>query len=236
LGRKRIEIGLPAISSHGIEPQRSKDDYRGQSLPAAQYAVSSPNPPAPRIDGDEGRREPSSLYATHFSFVWRNLRRLGIPEASLEDAAQDAFLIIFRRWNTYDAHWSSLETWLFGILIRVASNYRRTFRRRMSWLVPWQTSSAEEPTSPDADSPSSKLEKRQTLALLDRALAGLDEKKRVVLLLGDVEELSVPQAAQVLSINVNTAYFRLRVARKCFQQSLNRILSNERHPRGGGQQ
>jgi RNA polymerase sigma-70 factor, ECF subfamily len=235
LGRKRIEIGPPVVSSNGIDGRRTKDDCRGQSLPAAKYAVSSPKPQASGLASEQGYREPSTLYTTHFSFVWRNLRRLGVPEASLEDAAQDAFLVIFRRWSTYDEQWSSLETWLFGILIRVASNYRRTFRRRMSWLVPWQGGYAEEPTSPDAESPSSRLERRQGLALLDRALDGLDEKRRVILLLVDVEELSVPQAAQVLSINVNTAYFRLRVARKCFQQSIDRILSNERRPRGGGQ-
>jgi hypothetical protein len=32
---------------------------------------------------------PESLYETHFDRVWRNLRRLGVEEAALEDAAQD---------------------------------------------------------------------------------------------------------------------------------------------------
>ena len=179
---------------------------------------------------------PSALYSSHFAFVWRNLRRLGIPESALEDAAQDAFLVVHRRWSTYDEKWSSLESWLFGILIRVASNYRRTHRRRLSWLLPWQDQVQDERSVSDAESPSDAFERRQGLELLDRVLTSMDEKKRVIFLLVDVEELTVPQAAQVLAINVNTAYFRLRVARQSFRQTLSRLQSKEHHPRGGDSQ
>jgi DNA-directed RNA polymerase specialized sigma24 family protein len=52
----------------------------------------------------------------------------------------------------------------------------------------------------------------------------LDEKKRVMLILVDVEEMSVPEAARVLGLNTNTAYFRLRTARQEFQRLVNRLL------------
>ena len=46
---------------------------------------------------------PRQLYDSHFSFVWRNLRRLGVPDVILEDAAQDVFLVVHRRWNSFDS-------------------------------------------------------------------------------------------------------------------------------------
>ena len=50
---------------------------------------------------------PRQLYDSHFPFVWRNLRRLGVPDVILEDAAQDVFLVVHRRWDSFDSHWSS---------------------------------------------------------------------------------------------------------------------------------
>ena len=40
---------------------------------------------------------PRQLYDSHFAFVWRNLRRLGVPDGIIEDAAQDVFLVVHRR-------------------------------------------------------------------------------------------------------------------------------------------
>jgi RNA polymerase sigma-70 factor (ECF subfamily) len=170
---------------------------------------------------------PSDLYATHFGFVWRNLRRLHVPEPMLEDAAQDVFLVVHRRWHTYDPRWASVETWLFGILLRIASNYRRTHRRRYAWLVPWRDNDDEVPTGAALSAISADFEKCHMIELLDRLLDCLDEKKRVMLVLVDVEEMTVPEAARSIGLNTNTAYFRLRSARQAFQQLVNRALSKD---------
>jgi hypothetical protein len=90
-----------------------------------------PAPPAPPHGLGRGltREQQRTLYERHFGFVWRNLRRLGVPEAVAEDAAQDVFLVVHRRQGSYDARWSRVETWLFGIVLRVARNHRRRLRR-----------------------------------------------------------------------------------------------------------
>jgi RNA polymerase sigma-70 factor (ECF subfamily) len=167
---------------------------------------------------------PSALYASHFGFVWRNLRRLRVPEAMLEDAAQDVYLVVHRRWRSYDARWASVETWLFGILYRVAGNYRRTHRRRYAWLLPWRDFDDEAPRGAMLEAVAADFESCHAAELLDRLLDCLDEKKRVMLILVDVEELSVPEAARALGLNTNTAYFRLRTARQEFQRLVNRAL------------
>jgi RNA polymerase sigma-70 factor (ECF subfamily) len=145
----------------------------------------------------------------------------------LEDAVQDVFLVVHRRWHSYDARWASIETWIFGILFRVAGNYRRTHRRRLAWLMPWRDSDDEALHTAAIDALAPDFESCHKAALLDRLLDCLGEKKRVMLVLVDVEELSVPEAARVLGLNTNTAYFRLRTARQEFQQLVHRALAND---------
>ena len=167
------------------------------------------------------------LYDSHFAFVWRNLRRMGVPAVLLEDATQDVFLVVHRRWSSFDAGWSSVETWLFGILLRVARNHRRALKRRAVWFV--SSAEAKEATTqePAASSgeagPADLAERREAVAILDRLLEALDDDKRAVLVLVDVEQLSVPQAAEALGANLNTTYWRLRAARRQFQRAVDRL-------------
>ena len=85
-------------------------------------------------DADAERAGPSlgarldAVYRENFSTVWRGLRRLGVPERSLEDAAQDVFLIVHRRANDFEGR-SSVRTWIYGIAVRVAKDYRRAEAR-----------------------------------------------------------------------------------------------------------
>ncbi len=198
------------------------------------------NAPAgrPQAQGDAGAHPapadpaaltPRRLYDSHFPFVWRNLRRLGVPDVLLEDAAQDVFLVVHRRWSSFDAGWSSVQTWLFGILMRVARNHRRSLRRRGAWLVA-STDDTLTPTpavaSADAG-PADLVARREAAVLLDRLLEALDDDKRAVLVLVDIEQLSVPQAAEALDVNLNTAYWRLRAARKLLDKALGRIRAAE---------
>ena len=173
-------------------------------------------------------QHPEKLYETHFSFVWRNLRRMGVSDDMLEDATQDVFLTVFQRWDTYDPARSRVETWLFGILLRVASYYRRTLRRRLARIVPWSREGTREGLIPGSDGPAELVAKRQAALLLDRLLAEISPDKRVVLVLVDIEQCTVPEVARALGINLNTAYWRLRQARACFERALARVRASER--------
>jgi RNA polymerase sigma-70 factor, ECF subfamily len=170
---------------------------------------------------------PEAVYERHLDMVWRNLRRLGVEEAALDDAAQDVFLTVFRRWDSYDPARSSVETWLFGILFRVASRHRRGQTRRWTRFLPWSGRDAQQLT-PDRDGPAELAAKRQAAVLLDRLLEELPAKYREILILVDVEQLSVPEAAGTLRVNLNTAYWRLRKARQAFEEALRRFRARER--------
>jgi len=195
----------------------------GVAMPSARTsdavrAAGAPVPTAPDLT-------PRQLYDSHFAFVWRNLRRLGVPDAILEDAAQDVFLVVHRRWDSFDSRWSSVETWLFGILLRVARNHRRSLRRR-AWAIPSTGDVVEVVPSPAAG-PAELVARREAVAMLDRLLDSLDDDKRAIIVLVDIEQLSVPQAAESLDVNLNTAYWRLRTARTQLRKSLSRIRAAE---------
>ena len=198
---------------------RSIASDRADRVPAARPGAA----PAPQMPTPTPRR----LYDSHFAFVWRNLRRLGVPEPILEDAAQDVFLVVHRRWDSYDASWSSVETWLFGILLRVARNHRRSLRRRGALVA---LSVKEAPTSAliAEEGPADQVARREAVVLLDRLLDALDDDKRAILVLVDVEQMAVPQAAEALQLNLNTAYWRLRAARKQFERALSRVRAAEK--------
>ena len=71
--------------------------------------------------------EVRTIYREHGRFVWLSLQRLGIHPSDLDDVAQDVFMVVHRRLDTFDRR-ARISTWLFGICMRVAANYRR--RRR----------------------------------------------------------------------------------------------------------
>jgi RNA polymerase sigma-70 factor (ECF subfamily) len=182
-------------------------------------------------DDNVGASSPSALYETRLHFVWRNLRRLGVPPQQLEDAAQDVFLVVHRRWDTFDPTRSAVETWLFGIVMRVAHTYRRTLLRRLAWLVPWRGTVEPDAPSP-LDGPSELLARRQAAQLFERVILEIKEDNRAVFLMVEVEELSVPEVALALHINTNTAYWRLREARMEFKKALARAHAAEGHTAG----
>lgn len=161
------------------------------------------------------------LYDGHFDFVWRCLRRLGVDEASLDDALQDVFVVVHRRLESFEGR-SSLKTWLFGIAMRVARDHRRARARRGDPM----------PLSLDlpdgAACPAEALERKQSLSTLDAVLATLDEDKRAVLVMVEIEEMTVPEVAHALGINVNTAYSRLRLARRDFDRAVHAAPGGER--------
>ena len=193
-------------------------------------------PEEPRPSSTPGPATPASaaeLYDTHLHIVWRNLRRLGVPDEALEDAAQDVFVAVHRRLHTYDPSASAIETWLFGIVIRVVQYHRRSLRRRLARLVRWFQDRPLDEASTALDNPADIFAKREAARVLDRILSALRDEQREILVLVDVEQLSVPEAASVLGINLNTAYTRLRAARLRFQRAVDQFRAAERRREEG---
>jgi RNA polymerase sigma-70 factor (ECF subfamily) len=174
--------------------------------------------PAPRYEAAPGLPE---IYAENADFVFRNLRRLGVPDASVDDAVQDVFLVVHRRLGDFEAR-SRVSTWLFGIVLRVAQTYRRSATRRNARISYEPGNELERMPVAAAEGPLDILERREATTLLHRLLDELDDDKRAVLVCVELEQMTVPEAAESLGLNLNTAYGRLRAARASFNEAVAR--------------
>ncbi|HTA17724.1 MAG TPA: sigma-70 family RNA polymerase sigma factor [Polyangia bacterium] len=174
------------------------------------------------------------IYAQHADFVFRNLRRLGVIESAIDDAVQDVFLVVHRRLGDFEAR-AQVTTWLFGIVLRVAQSYRRSAMRRRARLSDTPASDVEQVPVSTAESPIELLERREASTLLHRLLDELDDDKRAMLVCVELEQMTVPEAAESLGLNLNTAYGRLRAARATFNEAVARTQKQmaERAERAG---
>jgi RNA polymerase sigma-70 factor, ECF subfamily len=165
----------------------------------------------------------AEVYESCAKLVWRNLRRLGVPESALEDAAQDVFLVVHRRLPEFEGR-SSLRTWIFGIVLRVAARHRRKARGVAVRETPIPNELGQALSAPAHEGPFERTLHRQATALLHRVLEQLDDERRALLIMVDLEQTSVAEAAEALEINLNTAYSRLRAARRAFEAELSSLL------------
>jgi RNA polymerase sigma-70 factor (ECF subfamily) len=176
-----------------------------------------------------------AVYREHFRFVWRMAKRLGVAPAFLDDVVQEVFLVVHRRLPDFEGH-SMVKTWLYGIVRRVGADHRRALRRKPTAgaaacaagerIVEAEEAERSPPagTAPDAEA---RVERAEQVRLLQRLLDGLDEDKREVFVLAELEEMTVAQIAEALGENANTISSRLRAARRDFEEALERATREE---------
>lgn len=137
------------------------------------------------------------------AFAWRTLRYLGVRESDLADAVQDVFLVVHNKLASFQGR-STLRTWIYGICIKRASRQRQRYAQQRTR----ETLVAQVPDHgrPDAE----QMEARHTLHSL---LGRLDDDKRTVFVLYEIEQLTIQEVADALGCPLQTAYSRLNAAR-----------------------
>jgi len=159
-----------------------------------------------------------ALYRQYFHFVWSSARRFGVPPDAMDDIVQEVFIVIHNKLSSLEKP-EALHSWIYGVVRRTASNHRRSLRTRQAAGIAQDTASEVESQEP---TPFDRLETNADLEFLVSLLAELDEPKREVFELIEIDELTVPEAAEVLEIPLNTAYSRLRAARQAFEAAVAR--------------
>jgi RNA polymerase sigma-70 factor (ECF subfamily) len=177
-----------------------------------RYETTEQPPPGDAGDAHTQPEPLEQLYRQHFPFVWRTLRALGVSPLVLDDAVQEVFIVVHRRGKDFAGR-STVKTWLFGIAFRVAANFRRSAKRRAT-----EPLNTELPTSqPD---PEQNAERAEATRFVERFLGTLDEDRRAAFTACVLEEMTAPEAAEALGVNVNTLSSRLRIARARFSAAL----------------
>jgi RNA polymerase sigma-70 factor (ECF subfamily) len=156
------------------------------------------------------------LVGENLDLVWRSVRRLGVPSADAEDAAQEVFLVAKEKMAQINA--GSERAFLLAVAARVAAHARRGQMRRTSAYGRF-SQELPGPHNPGIGEVG-RLEARD---LLDRVLDAMPEHIRIVFVLFEFEDFSVSKIAEVLEIPKGTAATRLRRARELFKEHAARL-------------
>jgi len=196
----------------GLLPQRRDNDVAANPL-----VGDAAGRPLPEFEG---------VYEENFRYVWRAARRLGIDAADTDDVVQEVFVVAHRRLAEFEGR-AQLRTWLYKILVHVVRHYFRTQQRKPGHRAATGTDELATLQDSRGAGPAEAAERADAVRILDGLLARLDPEKREVFVLAEVEELSSVEIAEILGVNVNTIYSRLRVARHEFGRALARFHTHE---------
>ncbi len=162
-----------------------------------------------------------SIVQDHADFIWRTLRRLGVVEVDLADAAQQVFLVLARKLDRVAQ--GAERAFLFQTAVRVASDSRRSRGRRRE--VPDDLLALQTDERPD---PEQDMEARLRRAQLDRILEQMPMELRAVFVLSELEEMTMAEIAATLGTPPGTVASRLRRARAAFSEHVARLHEQER--------
>jgi RNA polymerase sigma-70 factor (ECF subfamily) len=165
------------------------------------------------------------LYDAHVDFLWRNARRLGVTDDSVDDVLQQVFLVVYRRLPEV-VMTGSEKAWLFGVLLRVVRDHKRLLRRKS----PHRFFASTDPETLADDrfrSPDESVARGEAAALVQRWLDALDDDKREVFILAELEQMSAREIGEATATNPSTVYSRLRAARQAFEAAAARHRKSE---------
>lgn len=160
------------------------------------------------------------LVKQHYDFVWRSLRRLGVRNGDADDAAQHVFLIAARKLEAIRPGCEC--SYLYQTALRIASDYRRSKKRRTETDFVDQIDSCDpSDTCPNVDE---LMDLRRARAQLDAILDSMPMDLRAVFVLHELDQSTMADIAVLLEVPAGTVASRLRRARKVFIEAMEKQL------------
>jgi RNA polymerase sigma-70 factor, ECF subfamily len=154
-----------------------------------------------------------ALVDEHFDFAWRSLRRLGVAEPSVDDAAQQLFLLVAAKLDAIEP--GRERSFIFSVAVRVAADSRRALLRERE-----RTSHETETLRDPLPGPDELLDQKRARELLDGLLDELPMDLRTVLVLAEGEGMTMAEIAQLCELPPGTVASRLRRARAAMLSKL----------------
>jgi RNA polymerase sigma-70 factor, ECF subfamily len=208
-----------------IRNPAAPDTHLGMASPSSVsgFAGAAALAASPLCIGHERLPEFKRIYDEHMPFMWRAAHHLGVAPGAIDDVLQEVFIVVHRRLPAFEGR-SSLRTWMYGILLHVVRNHRRALRKRRAEGLDEEL----ELSAAETADPHDAAEAAEAMRLVETLLDDLDDDRREVFVLVELEQLTVPEIAVLLGEKVNTIYGRLRVARQQFEMALRRHRARER--------
>lgn len=179
-------------------------------------------PPSPRVEVDASLADAlamrrlaegdiaalGELYDRHHAAVWRFACRMTGSEVDADDVVHQTFLALLKTAASFDSS-RSFRPWLLGTAMHL-------MRRQRTSVARWARLLARFRSAPDfsPDDPERTVSAREHLSRVNRALTEMNEGKRAVLLLSELEGLKGEQIAEALGIPLGTVWTRLHHARR----------------------
>ena len=171
--------------------------------------------------GEARTSDVRAMVSRHADFIWRSLRRLGLPSDLCGDATQRVFLVATRRVR--DIAPGAERAFLFKTALRIASSERRTLARRREVLTDEVDTTILDP----APSTEDLVDQRRARVLLEEILEGMALDERAVFVLFELEGMTTAEISALLELPMGTVGSRLRRAREHFQGALKRRRASQ---------
>ncbi len=178
--------------------------------PETQNTLALAAPPLPGVTVRE-------LFDQHFDFMFRSLRRLGVPPGNVDDAVQEVFLVAARRLA--DLQPGRERSFLFATAVRIAANARRLAARHSDQ----HDATSLEALADRSPDPAQLADRSRARHVLDRVLDSMDLDLRTVFVLYELEEMTMTEIAATLKLPAGTVASRLRRGRDAFQSAVARL-------------
>lgn len=147
-----------------------------------------------------------AIVREHYAFAWRVLRRFGLSKTDADDAAQQVFLVMSQRIDEVAP--PKERAFLFRTATYVAAKVYRARRRRPE--TPAEDCEESEDAAPQPDE---LVDRRRARELLDRLLSEMPHDLKSVIVLFELEGLTMSEIADALEVPPGTVASRLRRAR-----------------------
>jgi RNA polymerase sigma-70 factor (ECF subfamily) len=186
-------------------------------------------------EGAPDREEPAvsapissfdEVYDQFFPYVWRSVVHLGVQPARVDDVVQEIFLVVHRRLGDFAGR-SSIKTWLFGIVLNMVREERRAMRRKPDHDLRKGDGDLGMLVDAADRGPFEHVAQVEALRRLQLALGEMEEEKREVFILSELNEMSGPEIAEATRANLNTVYTRLRAAQRDFERIVDRLRAQD---------
>lgn len=184
------------------------------------------------------RQREAQAFATLFELYSDKIYRLALSllkeEAAAEGVVQDAFLRLIERLDQFEGR-SGLGTWLYRIAYNLSVDRLR--QRKPEVILDDEGEDGRLPAPMHVVDwtqwPEQLLSDAEVTAELDKAIAALPEKFRVVFVLREVEGLSTEETAQITGLSLSATKVRLHRARLFLREQLTQslvLLGSEKKP------